>query len=139
MQQPNNTAPKNRRGKFKYKNDILFIVILLAVVMLAGLGFYCLRSEGDCVTVTLDGTLYGTYSLAEDRVVEIRTGEGGEAVNLLVIRDGRAYVERANCPDGICAAHKPIFRSGESIVCLPHGLVISVEKKTNDSLPDVVV
>ena len=63
----------------------------------------------------------------EDVEVEIRTGKNGEQRNRLVIKDGEAFVETATCPDGICAAHKPISHEGESIICLPHRLEIRVE------------
>ena len=80
------------------------------------------------IRVTVDGEEYGTYPLSEDAEVEIRTGKNGEQLNRLVIKDGVAYVETATCPDGICAAHKPISRDGESIICLPHKVVVAVEE-----------
>ena len=56
-----------------------------------------------------------------------------------MIRDGYASVEYADCPDGICAAHKPISRSGESIVCLPHKVVITVRSAENNGSGDIDV
>jgi hypothetical protein len=97
--------------------------------------YFFLREEGNTVTVTVDREVYGEYPLYEDRVVEIRTGD---SLNILVIRDGKAYMETASCPDGICTARKPIFRDGESIVCLPNKVVVTVSAK-NDPQPDIVV
>ena len=125
-------------GGRKARNDVIFIAVLLAVLSLAGLAFYLLRGEGDTVTVEVDGKSFGTYALSEDRTVEIRTGKNGEALNLLVIREGKAFVETATCPDGICANHKPISREGESIVCLPHRVVITVRSTSDKNAPDVV-
>ncbi len=130
--------PSAESGGRKFRNDLIFIAVLLAVVALAGLAFLLLRGEGDTVTVTVDGQLYGTYPLSEDRTVDIRTGEGGGQLNRLVIRGGTASVETATCPDGICAAHKPISRDGESIVCLPHKVVITARGTEQGSAPDVV-
>ena len=113
--------------KRKTRNDVIFIAILMAVVALAGLAIFLLRGEGDRVAVTVNGEVYGEYLLSEDTVVEIRTGERGERLNRLIIADGRARMEEATCPDGICAAHSPISRDGESIVCLPHRVVVTVE------------
>ncbi len=121
----------------KNRNDVLFIAVLLLIVTLAGAAFFFLRGEGDSVTVTVDGKMYGTYPLHTDLTLAIRTGESGEEENLLVIRDGHAYVESATCPDGICAAHKPISREGESIVCLPHRVVITV-RTTDGEEPDII-
>ena len=121
----------------KNRNDVLFIAVLLLIVVLAGAAFFFLRGEGDSVTVSVDGKHYGTYPLHTDLTLSIRTGESGEEENLLVIRDGHAYVESATCPDGICAAHKPISREGESIVCLPHRVVITV-RTTDGEEPDII-
>ena len=121
----------------KNRNDVLFIAVLLLIVVLAGAAFFFLRGEGDSVTVSVDGKHYGTYPLHADLTLSIRTGEGGDQENLLVIRDGKALVESATCPDGICAAHKPISREGESIVCLPHRVVITVHT-TDGEEPDII-
>lgn len=139
MERASKAEATQRQNRSKLKNDVIFIAALLTVVILAGLGFSFLRANGDRITVTVNGELYGVYLLAEDAEVEIRTGENGEELNYLVIREGRAYIETATCPDGICAAHKPILRVGESIVCLPHRIVITVLGADSNEQPDLVV
>ena len=119
------------------RNDVIFIAVLLAVIAIAGACLYFFRGEGDTVTVLVDGKVIATYSLSEDRVEEIHTDKNG--LNRLVIRDGKAWVEEASCPDGICAAHKPIHRNGESIVCLPNKVVVTVETTDTTDQPDVVI
>ncbi|MBQ8798155.1 MAG: NusG domain II-containing protein [Lachnospiraceae bacterium] len=138
MNQKAKTTPTAKSGGQLFRNDIIFIAVVLVLVSLLGLCFYLFRGDGDEVVVTVDGEVFGTYSLAEDRVVEIRTGEENEELNVLVIKDGKAFVEQATCPDGICAGHRPIKRDGESIVCLPHKVVITV-RVTNEEAPDIVV
>lgn len=120
------------------RNDLIFIAALLAVVAIAGACFFFLRGEGNSVTVSVDGKVIATYPLDKDRTEDIYTADGGH--NRLIIQDGKAWVEEASCPDGICAAHSPIHREGESIVCLPNEVVITVI--TNDHTEpevDVVV
>lgn len=138
MNTEKSTSTAVKGGGRKLRNDIIFIAALLAIVICLGLGFYFLRPGGDEVVVKVDGEIFGTYPLDTDAIVEIRTGESKEQLNLLVIKDGKAYVEKATCPDGICAAHKPISREGESIVCLPNKVVITVQTKDPASGPDVV-
>ena len=132
MNRPNHAAPDGRRRR----NDWIFVLSLLLVVSLAGVALFVLRGEGDTVIVTVEGEIYGTYPLDRDITVEIRTGY--EERNVLVIREGKARVEEATCPDGICAAHKPISREGESIVCLPHRVVITVHAENGDQEPDII-
>ena len=91
------------------------------------------RSKGDSVTVTVDGKFYASYSLSEDRRVEIVTENG---YNILIIKGGEAYVESASCPDGICVGHRPISLSGESIICLPNKVVIATENSGDG--PDII-
>ena len=139
MNQKEKTTPTAKYGGRLFRNDIIFIAALLLIVSLCGICFYFLRGDGDKVVVTVDGKEFGTYSLAEDIRVEIRTGASDEHLNVLVIKDGQAYVETATCPDGICAGHKPIKREGESIVCLPHKVVITVYATKEEDAPDIVV
>ncbi|MBR7185141.1 MAG: NusG domain II-containing protein [Clostridia bacterium] len=131
---------KERNGisKVHLRNDVVMIILLLVLAGAGALYLFAFRGSGDTVNVTVDGELYGVYALSEPRVEEIRTGEDGSRLNRLVIRDGKAYVESASCPDGICAAHRPVFRRGESIVCLPHRVVITVVTEQRADSPDIV-
>ena len=41
-------------------------------------------------------------------------------------KEGKAYMSGADCPDKLCVKQKAISKKGESIVCLPHKLVVQV-------------
>ena len=138
MKQKYEDMPTAKSGGHKSRNDLIFIGALLTILCVVGLCFYLIREKGDSISVTVDGTHFGTYSLSKDVTVDIVTGEDGEEHNVLVIKDGKAYVESATCPDGICAAHKPISRERESIVCLPHKVVITVRIVNSDDAPDII-
>lgn len=104
-------------------NDTLLILAIALIAVLTCVIVYCSLGEGGRAVVELDGKELGSYPLSED--TEVRIGsELGE--NILVIKDGKAYVSSADCPDGICVSHYPISREGETIVCLPHRLVIRI-------------
>ncbi|MBR3895198.1 MAG: NusG domain II-containing protein [Clostridia bacterium] len=128
-----NVTLPHQHGK-KFKNDLIFLAVLLSVILVAGLGVLLFRGAGDSVTVTVDGKLWAEYPLNEDREIEIKTERG---VNLLVIKDGKAEIVRASCPDGICSDHRPINRDGESIICLPNKVVVTVRATRGDA-PDVI-
>ena len=131
------TKPTAHGGGRKFRNDLIFIAAVLALVAIGAAALFFLRGEGSTVQVEVNGTVIGTYPLSVDREVEIITGENGEERNLLVIKDGKATVTAATCPDGICASHKPISREGESIVCLPHKVVITVIGGSGEE-PDII-
>jgi hypothetical protein len=129
------SEPSEQGRGGRIKNDMIFIAVLLAVALVAGLALLVFKGEGDTVTVTVDGQVWGEYALDSDLTVEIAVGEN---LNLLVIEDGKAYVKYASCPDGICSAHRPVWRDGESIICLPNKVVVLVTSKNEES-PDIIV
>ena len=111
----------DERGKEMKKNDWLLAagIILAAVLILA---FQLVQDDGGQkeVAVTVDGEEFGRYSLAEDQTIDI------DGTNRLVIEDGTARMEWADCPDQVCVNHRAVSRNGESIICLPNRLVISL-------------
>ena len=111
------------------KNDIVLIAVLLVAAVLAAV---CMRiwqmnntKDTAKVVVTIDGQVYGSYPLSEDRTERIELPDG--SYNILTISGGYADVTEASCPDQICVKHNHIRYSGESIVCLPNKVVVTVE------------
>lgn len=130
---------KQSSTKRNIRNDIILIGGLLLVAAIGMFYLFGLRKAGNSVKVTIDGKAYKTYSLEKNITDDIYTGENKEHLNRLVIRNGKAYMETATCPDGICVEHNPIFREGESIVCLPNRVVVTVTTQNNNGDPDIVV
>ena len=127
----------DKNNKRKIKNDIILVVCLLLVAAIGMLYLFVFRAEGNTVKVTLDGKTYGVYSLSENRTEDIYTGQNNEHHNRLVIKDGKAHMETSTCPDGICVDHSAIFRDGESIVCLPHRIIVTIITSRNSDNPDI--
>lgn len=125
-------------NKRHLRNDIILVAALFLLASIGGIYLFFFREAGNTVTVTIDGEVFGVYSLAEDTAVDIYTGENNEHFNRLVISEGKAFVEKASCPDGICSDHSPVFRDGESIVCLPNKVVVTVNAESAADSPDVV-
>jgi hypothetical protein len=97
------------------------------------------KTEGSFAVVKIDGVETNKFSLSEDIEFIIETGENNEQKNTLVIKDGKAFVRDANCPDKICEGHQKISYKGETIVCLPHKVVIEiVADEATDELDAVV-
>lgn len=130
-----------RNGSASIKQVTVHDILLAAGVLMAALLLFAVfgsgKGHGRMVTVTVDGTFYGSWSLYEDR--EIRIGRG-ESANVLRIRDGQADMIRADCPDQICVRHKPVNKEGETIVCLPHKVVVTVSGSSegDSSQTDVI-
>ena len=127
-----------KEKKFHLRNDVIFIALLLAISAVAFLYLFEFGNTGTTVRVTVDGREYGTYCLDENITESIVTGEKGQNINSFVISDGKVSMVNATCPDGICVAHRPIYRDGESIVCLPNRVVITVIDNSDTENVDIV-
>ena len=58
--------------------------------------------------------------------------QGETGYNILQIRDGKADMISADCHNHDCVNHRPISKDGENIICLPHKIVIQIEKEKGD-------
>ncbi len=103
------------------KNDwILIAAVLVVAVVFLGVHFFLPQQKEGMVVVSIDGQEFGSWPLSEDHTVEI--GDG----NRLEIKDGKADMVWADCPDKLCVNQRAIFREGESIICLPNKVVVSI-------------
>lgn len=124
-------------NKRKLKNDIILAVIVVVVAATGLLLVNVFRTEGSFAVIKIDGKETGRYSLSVDTEVIIETGDDGR--NTLVIEDNKAFMKDANCPDKICEGHSKISYKGETIVCLPHKVVIEIVASDSENELDVVV
>ncbi|MBR4123189.1 MAG: NusG domain II-containing protein [Clostridia bacterium] len=113
--------------KRKFKNDLRLIGGILLVAIICFILFFATLEPGDFVQISVNGKAIKSFDLNKNTEFEIVTGENDEQINLLVIENGYAFIKSANCPDKICEHHIKIKNSGETIVCLPHKVVISIE------------
>lgn len=115
------------------KKDILLIVVILAVAGLAFLLHEVIGAKGaNCVTVKVNGMLEGVYSLAQDQEIEINGGS-----NILVIKNGKADMIEADCPDKLCVKQKAVSKNHESIICLPNKVIVEVDSSENSDFDAV--
>ena len=106
-------------------NDMKFIIgIAAALLLLFALSIFLGGEKGAEVLITIDGELYGTYSLSENQEIPIIID--GVTTNLLVIKDGKADMTEADCPDKLCVHQRAVSKNNESIVCLPNKVVVQV-------------
>ena len=86
--------------------------------------------------ITLNGSPYKVLSLSE--YTELAVQNGAQS-NIIVVKDGKAFVGEASCPDKICKAHRPISKVGETIVCLPNKLTLRIISQSSLQELDAVV
>lgn len=106
----------------KLRSDIILIGTLL-IVSLSVFLFMALNSKtGDRVVVSVGGRQVAEYSLAVDGVYYLNNG-----TNVLVIKDGYAYMREATCPGfQDCVESGRISKVGQTIVCLPNQVMVEI-------------
>ena len=108
----------------KHKNDLLLICALLLLAGGIWIYMYATRTQGGEAVVTVDGAELMRLPLREDACVKVPQMEGN--ANSVEIRGGAVRVVEANCPDHVCERQGWVRYDGETIVCLPHRLIVTV-------------
>ena len=118
--------------KQSYRLDIIIISAILLVSLVLLLVVTLCKKEGTVVVVEIDGNVVATYPLDKNETYSLNGG-----TNVLVIEDGRAYLNYSNCPDHTCEKTGKIQYVGQSIICLPNKVAITIKNESTDNnLPD---
>lgn len=108
--------------------DAIAVAVVLFAALFCFLAPWQSRAAGTTLVITApDGTV--EYALSENREFVLSS----QGVSLtVVIENGAAYVRESSCPDGVCRAGGRINRSGETILCAPAGVRLSVRGGVSD-------
>ncbi len=122
----------------KIKKDIILILVFFSIAALLWLVPILQNKLNNddmsaVVRVYQEGQEIDSYLLSEDVTVTVPYGKEG-SYNLLLIENGQAFISDADCPDMLCVKQRSISRNGESIICLPHKLVVQIESKEESGL-----
>lgn len=110
------------------KNDKILIIAVLVLALIGGIVLLFTQKSATAdgiVVVTIAGEEYGQFPLDENIVEKIELPDG--SYNILAIKDGKADITEASCPDGICVRHRKISKTNQTIVCLPNKVIITIE------------
>ena len=115
------------RTKPSFGDLIAAVAVLLIAVLLIWHPWQG-RADGEIlVIVTPDETI--EYTLSENRTIELES----RGIHLCIeIADGKAFVRESDCPDGVCVASASISRTGETILCAPAGVSLTVKGGDGD-------
>lgn len=155
-------------GRGIRRADICLVAVFLLLALGCFLWFAAVRKEGQVLRISCDGQVLAEISLSqtgmqktvedngEARYCLILCGERGSCewfetrpnltstvpeglgYNLLVVSGSDVSMEAADCRDQICVHHSPIRGRGESIICLPHKLVVEIAGGADPETPDVM-
>lgn len=121
--------------KVGIKKKDLWLIILVILIAGAFYLFHEITGKADAgrVTVKVDGKVTGSYSLDKNQKIEINNGS-----NTLLIKDGKASMLEADCPDKLCVHQRAISKYHESIICLPNKVVAEVTGGDNGDYDAIV-
>ena len=120
------------------KNDfvIIILVLLVALAIYAGNRIINQNYSDKNVEIYSDGQLV-YQSVLTDSTNDIFIIDNELGYNKIVINDGIVSMLEADCKDQVCVLSKAIRNPGESIVCLPHKVVVQINGTAKNDI-DVI-
>ena len=115
------------RGFFADKKRRTDLIVIASLLLLA-LALYLVLGA-----TRLDGAETERHALSQDGTYPLNGGS-----NILVIAGGQAWLSEANCPDLLCVRQGKVHYTGQSIICLPNRLSVTVEGGESDGVDFVV-
>lgn len=122
------------------KSDYILILVLHLLAVLSAFLLFGKRPAYDtsCAicTVTYDGVTE-TYPLSTDRDVRRTVTVRSQGCTLLVtFENDSVRVSSSDCPDGVCVDSGSISYCGQTIVCVPARVTISIEHDRSTDEPN---
>ncbi len=116
------------------RGDLIVLAAILLLAILTAIAFLSVDGGQKAqLFVYQNGVLIEKISLEEDKTLAI----GGNYLNLVAVRGGRAAIIESSCPGGDCIRSGWIGRSGRSVVCLPNRVELRIEGITSGGEADV--
>ena len=124
------------KALFANKKLRVDLILIAALLLLSGVLYLVLRAgrqEGGVAVVRVNGVETERHSLSVNGTFPLNGGS-----NILVIRDGQAWLSEANYPDLLCVKQGRVHYTGQVITCLPNRVTVTVEGGEYDGV-DLVV
>ena len=107
------------------RKKLLRDIILIVAVLFAGVVLLIVTGSrgkaGSYAVVMVRNNETARYSLSTDGIYTINGG-----TNTIEIKDGKVRMTEAECPNHLCVRQGWISFSGQSIVCLPNELSVTI-------------
>ena len=113
----------------KYKWDIILLSCLFICILVSFTTVFLGKNSsadsilGDRADIYINGELYNSYELNRNETINIENEYG---FNRIVIENNMVSITEADCHNEECVNSESISKIGESIICLPHRLVVEI-------------
>ena len=124
--EPTATSYITHSGEFTHSPTIRMVFALYVYPPIVAAIFVWLPSNsGDMGTarVFIDNALVAELPLDTDCEY---TAQSGDGINIVEVSKGRVHIKSANCADEYCVKQGYISHGGQTLICLPHRLVVEL-------------
>ncbi|MEF9969374.1 MAG: NusG domain II-containing protein [Ruthenibacterium sp.] len=111
------------------KKNILFAAAILALAAVFWIWTTAHQTKGQTALVSIVDAQSITLPLDTDKVYVIDESEGAKCKVTLEVKDGKIRFIDSVCRDHICENEGWLAHENEQAICLPAGVVVSVEAK----------
>ncbi len=119
---------KGRPNQVLKLGDI--VLILMVIIGLAFLSFNLYgNDQGNKEVMIIGQNFRGVYPIEKNRKIEVK-GPLGDTI--VVIEDGKAWIEYSPCREKICMKMGKISRVGQQVVCVPNRVLVEIEGRNGD-------
>lgn len=118
------------------RGDVVILILALLLCAAPLLMLLPASSAQARAVVRQNGAVLCTLPLEADTEKEI-FAPNGSGFNIIRVQDGAVSMADADCPDRTCVRMGAISRTGETLVCLPHRLTITLEGAAGSALDAV--
>lgn len=129
---------KNKQRKYFAVPDIFIILIAVVASVIALLSQLNSSDDALCCVIRVSGETVQTFELSrlnESVTLEIE----GELPVTVYVTESSVKVQSSACPDKLCEHSGEITHSGQSIVCLPAKVSVTLESTAKQNEFDAVV
>ncbi|SFB33026.1 hypothetical protein SAMN05216249_12130 [Acetitomaculum ruminis DSM 5522] len=127
--------------KKNIKKSDIYLILIIAILAIGAFAFQKIYENKTSVgkayaVIRINGDIYKKLPLDEDTEVKIELKDGN--YNIVKIKDKKAYISEASCPDKICVHEGKISKNHQVITCLPNKVTVTIENTDEKDAADVV-
>lgn len=124
------------------KMDIVIIAVLLILSFTPHLIFFKTSQKGsknNYAIIKVDGKIHKKIDLSKVKKSEKVNLNLPNGKNTLLVENNSIEMKSANCNDALCVKQGNISKVGQTIICLPHKLIIEIKGDELDSKDDLIL
>ena len=117
--------------------DFILVICLMVASFMPFLLLGGAKGSSHQAQLRVNSQVIKSFDLKKDQTYTYQDTDGD--INKIEVRDGRIAIVYANCGDQICVRKGFINKTGQTIVCLPHKLVIEVMPSGDDDTGNRII